>query len=74
MLLRGVPREKQPITFWADYPDPNASLSWFVNDVWVATQKAGDRVLWPPVEGRHLLRVSDSRGHSASRMIEVVLP
>ena len=74
MLLRGVPKERQPIAMMADYPDPNAKLSWFVNDEWVATQKAGETVFWPPIVGRHVLRVNDSHGHTASRAIEVMLP
>ena len=74
MLLRGVPKEKQPISLWADYPDPSAVLRWFIDDELVATQAAGEVVYWPPVEGRHVLSVEDKHGNRAARVLEVSSP
>lgn len=74
ILLKGVPANKQPVSFWADYPDPSAILKWYVGDNLVATEPAGTVAYWAPVVGKHLLKVKDNFGNEATRMITVSSP
>ena len=71
LMIKGLAAEKQQISLVADYPDPNATLHWYLDREFIGSAPAYDKFWWTPVEGRHQLEVWDAKGHKDKQTLEV---
>jgi penicillin-binding protein 1C len=71
MLIKGISPKFQQLSLFADYPDPNSSLKWFVDGVYVGEAAANEQLWWTPKPGAHRLEVRDELGHFSKIQLEV---
>ncbi|WNG35158.1 penicillin-binding protein 1C [Archangium violaceum] len=70
LLIPGVPADQQEVPLEAE-ADGDRELTWFVDGAFLASARADERVWWAPSVGTHEILVSDDRGLSARRTLEV---
>ncbi len=70
LLLPGLPAETQRVPLEAATAGADR-LAWFVDGELVQAASADDRVWWVPSPGRHEIVVSDARGRTSRRTLEV---
>ena len=71
LMIKGVPAEKQQIALIANYPDPNATLYWYIDGDFLGSAQAFDKFWWTPVAGKHQLEVRDTKNHSDKQILEI---
>jgi penicillin-binding protein 1C len=70
LLIPGVSADQQEVPLEAE-AEGDRALTWFVDGVFLASARADERVWWAPSVGTHEILVSDDRGFSARRTLEV---
>ncbi|WP_225888776.1 penicillin-binding protein 1C [Myxococcus xanthus] len=70
VLIPGVPASQQEVPLEAEASHERA-LTWFVDGALLGTARADERVWWTPSVGSHEILVTDDRGLSAKRTLEV---
>ena len=70
LLIPGMPVDKQQIPLEAE-ASGDAELSWFIDGTFVGTVAATERLWWTPEPGTHELVVTDRRGRTSRRDLEV---
>lgn len=70
LLIPGVSADQQEVPLEAE-AEGDRELTWFVDGTFLASARADERVWWSPSVGTHEILVSDDRGLSARRTLEV---
>jgi penicillin-binding protein 1C len=70
LLIPGVSADQQEVPLEAE-AEGDRELTWFVDGTFLASARADERVWWAPSVGTHEILVSDDRGLSARRTLEV---
>jgi penicillin-binding protein 1C len=72
-LMPNLRPDQQEIPLEADAPG-DAELSWFVDNTYLGTSAAGERLWWQPTPGVHQILVHDEHGRKARRRVKVQAP
>ncbi|MCE9666611.1 penicillin-binding protein 1C [Myxococcus stipitatus] len=70
MLIPGVAADRQEVPLEAE-ASHERMLSWFVDGALLASARADERVWWTPTPGTHEILVTDDRGLTSKRTLEV---
>ncbi|MBT7243802.1 MAG: penicillin-binding protein 1C, partial [Flavobacteriaceae bacterium] len=73
LLMPNLRPDEQEIPFEADAPG-DAQLSWFVDNAYLGTSAAGERLWWQPTPGVHQILVHDQNGRKSRRQVKVQAP
>ncbi|MCP4503235.1 MAG: penicillin-binding protein 1C [Deltaproteobacteria bacterium] len=71
LLVIGIPSSRQEIPLMATSDVASASLSWFVDGIFLGRSAPAKKLWWEPKKGTHRLVVIDESGRTASQKLEV---
>lgn len=64
--------ERSNIIFAVAHTDPDASLFWYIDDEFIGETHIFHTISAQPLKGKHKIAVLDNKGHSISRIIEIM--